>query len=430
MSQTQRHLGFDDPLDAIASSSDDSAASIDAWLNVVSRLMHLPEPAKREICSELREHLRERVRDLLLIRGAGSDERDALRQAIDELGETAQLARRFEAANRPRIRRTVMNAMLMLVGAGAVAAGVMTFSQNNASGPMTPVARYKAAEAVAPPSKSLEEARCTLKSDASLRDALESVIASAKVGLMVDWTQMEKSGIDASQPLGLSFSDMSATNALALIAQAGSSDVIVLDWRMRENNLVEFGERNALDRREIELVTYDISESVARIASGYTDDQSAASEQVMRLLTTMVEPDNWRDNGGDLAHMTFVGGRLFVQAPSRMQERVMWILDQLPNKPAEQSNAGPQAAPVRRVLNPGDTVTVSVFELYQPNAWSTTTRQIDEIGQYRVAEVGDVRAAGQTIDEFTAEVQRQFQAKVMPIKPKVDVSLDNGVAAR
>ena len=47
-------------------------------------------------------------------------------------------------------------------------------------------------------------------------------------------------------------------------------------------------------------------------------------------------------------------------------------------------------------LYPGDMVTVSIYELYQPNMWCTNTRRIDAGGFYRVSEIGDVRAA---IDE-------------------------------
>jgi hypothetical protein len=448
----------EDPLEAIAASDvgGDSSASIDAWLNVVSRLMHLPEATRREICSELREHLRERVRDLLLLGGAGSDERDALRQAIDELGETAQLARRFEAANQPRTRRTVMHALLALVGAGAVAAGVMTFTPNRNASP-TAFTRYESASAVvAEPPKSLTDAKCALAADASLRDALESVITQANVGLMVDWGQIESNGVDPSAPLGLSFKDMPGTRALTLIAQtaggASGGGLGAVDWRMRDGELVEFGLRSELDRREIELITYDITETLLFISNSFTDSADEAVTQVTDLLTTMVEPERWRDNGGDLAHMKFVGGRLFIEAPRRMHERVRWILDQLPTGKHADENAalGNDAAgegvpvldqipvisnffrknEVRRVLNPGDTVTVSIFELYQPTTWATTTRQINEVGMYRVSEIGDVRAAGRTIDEFEGDVVRELMAKVMAITPDVNVTLENAVVVR
>lgn len=420
---------FEDPLDALAETGGDSASSIDAWLNVASRLMHLPESTRAEISSELREHLRERVRDLLL---SGCDEAHAVRQAIDELGETAQLARRFEAANKPQSRRPLMHAMLTLLGAGAVAAGVMTFSPNHSGS--NPASRYEAAAANAAPPKALADLRCSLVAETSLRDALQSVIDEAGVGLMVDWGEIQNNGVEVDAPLGIVFTGMPGPQALTLIAQSGGGGVFGLDWRMRENNLVEFGLRSSLDRREIELLTYDIAETLAIIADHFANSREEANKQVMELLTSMVEPENWQDNGGDLASMKLVGGRLFVQAPSRMQGKVKWMLDQLPNDAGAGLDVGhdakADAAPVRRVLNPGDTVTLSVFELYRPGEWYTTTRQIDEVGMYRVAELGDIRAAGMNKDQFRDAVASQLKAKVTGVQPQVDVKLESTVAIR
>jgi polysaccharide biosynthesis/export protein len=74
-------------------------------------------------------------------------------------------------------------------------------------------------------------------------------------------------------------------------------------------------------------------------------------------------------------------------------------------------------------LYPGDAVTLSIFELYQAGVWSTTTRRIDAGGFYRVSEIGDVRAAGLTPQQFEEEVKRQLEEKVME-NPQVDVVVE------
>lgn len=81
-------------------------------------------------------------------------------------------------------------------------------------------------------------------------------------------------------------------------------------------------------------------------------------------------------------------------------------------------------------LYPGDTVTLSVFELYQPGMWATTTRRIDAGGYYRVSEVGDVRAAGLTPEQFEAEVKRELMAKVVQVEPQVDVVVEEAGGLR
>ncbi|HVP73400.1 MAG TPA: polysaccharide biosynthesis/export family protein [Phycisphaerales bacterium] len=428
-----RQAEIADPLDALAALPDADSA-IDAWLSVVSRLMHLPEKTRRDICNELREHLRERVRDLLL---GGSDERAAVRTAIEELGETAQLARRFEAADRPRGRRLLMHATLMLATGGAIAAAIMTFSPNH--GESRNAARFGESTVVAEPPKSLTNARITLPDGTTLRDAVQSAAKQADVGLLVDWGSLEEAGIDLSSPLGLSFKDVPGPRALTLVAQTVGERMTALDWRAREGNLIEFGLQHDLDAHEIELVSYDITATINILAGTFTDSKEKAAEQITGLLTELVTPDYWRQNGGDLAQLQLVGGRLFVEAPSRTHTKVKWILDQLPVMPGGEAKADAQVEDVpllkdlpilgdqfknegvRRVLNPGDRLTVSIFELYQPNTWHTTTRQIDEIGMYRVSELGEVRAAGMTRDQFQAAVAGQLKDKVMKVEPKVDV---------
>jgi polysaccharide export outer membrane protein len=83
-------------------------------------------------------------------------------------------------------------------------------------------------------------------------------------------------------------------------------------------------------------------------------------------------------------------------------------------------------------LYPGDTVTVAIFELYQPAVWSTTTRRVDAGGFYRVPEVGDVRAAGLTPQQFQTEVIKQLQERVFTrgTRPQVDVIVESAGGLR
>jgi hypothetical protein len=338
MTQHKRQDVIDDPLDALASQPD-AGSAIDAWLAVFARLMHLPESTRQSIRMELREHLRERVRDLLLSSGpALIDERDAVHTAIEELGETAELARRFEAANQSNRRRMLMHATLMLAGAGAIVAGVVTFSNSNNSANSVAVSRFEAGELAHEPPESLIKMKITLPEDTTLRNAVASIAEQAKLGVIVDWGAMQDNGITTDETMGVSVTEIPAGEALTLIAESASTREARLDWRAR-NGSVEFGLRNALDRREIELVTYDVTTTINLIAGNFTDSKDKAAEQVLSLLTELVTPEYWRDNGGDLAQMRLVGGRLFVEAPTRTHAKVKWILDQLPNMPGDKPEA-------------------------------------------------------------------------------------------
>jgi len=81
------------------------------------------------------------------------------------------------------------------------------------------------------------------------------------------------------------------------------------------------------------------------------------------------------------------------------------------------------------VLFPGDVVTVSIYELYSPQVWSTTTRRVDAGGYYRVPELGDVRAAGLTQQQFEDALITQLEEKVMR-NPQVDVVVEEGGGLR
>jgi hypothetical protein len=342
----------------------------------------------------------------------------------------------------------LMHATLLLAGAGAIVAGVVTFSPSNHTATPVAASRFETTDAAQQPPKSLAETNVTVPADISLRDAVISIAGQAKVGLVVDWSAMQDHGITTDEAMGVSVTEIPAGEALTLLAESASSREAPLDWRAR-NNRVEFGLRRDLDARDIELVTYDITATINLIAADFAESKEQASEQVISLITSLVEPENWRDNGGDLAQVMLVGGRLFVEAPSRMHGKIKWILDQLPNMPGEKPQVKADAAgtplvqdvpllgqtlarrsdappAMRRILNPGDSLTVNVYELYQPQTWSTATRRIDELGMLRVSEVGDVRAAGLTVDQLRAEIVQQLKSKGVLNEERVEVDLGGG----
>ncbi|MEO0715404.1 MAG: hypothetical protein AAFY58_00285, partial [Planctomycetota bacterium] len=95
---------------------------IDAWLDVLVRLLDLPADEREGLRDELAAHLHERVRDLTL---AGHDpaapHTDPVTRAIAELGDQAELARALRnARHTPRRRRTLMLAGLIGTSAAAL----------------------------------------------------------------------------------------------------------------------------------------------------------------------------------------------------------------------------------------------------------------------------------------------------------------------
>lgn len=81
---------------------------------------------------------------------------------------------------------------------------------------------------------------------------------------------------------------------------------------------------------------------------------------------------------------------------------------------------------LRYVLAPGDFITVEIFELYAERQWHISARRIDAEGRFRLPELGDLVAAGKTVQEFEDEIIDRYAAFVA--QPLVNVILEEGRA--
>ncbi len=104
--------------------------SIGSWLDVLTSMLSLPEGERLQVRDELEDHLRSRVDDLLI---TGTAEPEAVRVAVAELGETAELAKLITHAHvRAHPRRRTMNIALMTVAVAGLSIG--GYSLNNTGG--------------------------------------------------------------------------------------------------------------------------------------------------------------------------------------------------------------------------------------------------------------------------------------------------------
>jgi hypothetical protein len=305
-----------------ALSNPDASNAIDAWLGVFVRLLHLRDSQRQAIRDELAEHLRERTRDMML---GGCTETDAVRLAIDELGETAALAKRFETANRPQ-RRLLMHLSLLGLSAGVITLGVVALSPNQ---PRVPAAMFESMAQTTAPPEQLRDVKVNVDfKDASLDDVVNYYADLAKRSAVVRWPELEEAGLNHDSVINLQARNIRLAKAFELVAAELSRSGAAIEWRF-DDDMIELGTREKFDQRDIALVSYDISHILQSIGEQYGLDYNAIIERVAELVQTMVEPDNWRENGGSLAHLQIVGGKLFVEAPRRMHSRIEWILQQL-----------------------------------------------------------------------------------------------------
>ena len=167
------------------------------------------------------------------------------------------------------------------------------------------------------------------------KEPLEAVLAAAaeRAGLraIFRWPLLEQVGFSPADQVTLDLPATDLAAAMVAINEAfgvfNRRDHRWLDYRVN-NGVVEFATRMFFDMREATVVSYDVA---PLIASGVDIDD------ICELIAQFVEPDHWADNGGDIAHMKHVGGRLFVKAPPRMHESIRWYIEQL--------SAGTQSSP-------------------------------------------------------------------------------------
>lgn len=127
-----------------ATPSTHSAA--DAWLDVFTTLLRLPARQTAEVRDELGDHLRNRVRDLILL---GTPEPDAVRRAVAELGDAADLAARYRHARTDPTRRTIMyGSLLGLSGAALIVGSAALFTGPRTDPPQDDAARQETARFV------------------------------------------------------------------------------------------------------------------------------------------------------------------------------------------------------------------------------------------------------------------------------------------
>lgn len=310
-----------DAIDTIESSG---PPNVDSWLDLFDRLLQLPAQHKLSIRDELRSHLTERIRDLML---TGTDRDVAMRQAINELGEAAELAERFRRANHYPRRRLLMNTLLAgvctTIVIGAVAVMNTSGSGSNAAAP----AFFAAQQDHDDQRATLDTIYINVTTDMSPRQIVDAIVATEKIGVFIDWAPLEEIGMRPDEPLGLSGKEIPVAMVMREMSRRlGPWDE--LDWRVNDRVLM-IDTRHAWDLRERIIASYDIESIVNRLQNQYNTEYSDAIDQIRSVLINLVDPEQWVEMGGDIGQIEIVGGRMFVQAPLRMHEKVAWILNEL-----------------------------------------------------------------------------------------------------
>jgi hypothetical protein len=184
----------------------------------------------------------------------------------------------------------------------------------------------------------------------SLVDAIDFLRDVAGVNITVDWKELAAINISKDTQINLQLHDVTAGKVLSLILeQAGPGDL--LTYGINEN-VIEVTTRAVSDQQLITVVYYvmdllqpndefdyrisNLSGGTAQVTGtgggggGQTLTASSAtqnktidqkSQELIKLIETVVRPEVWRDNGGT-ASMEYLNGNLIVTAPRSVQEAI------------------------------------------------------------------------------------------------------------
>jgi hypothetical protein len=310
----------------------DAATSIESWLTVFGRLLQLPDVTKQAIHDELEQHLRERVRDLVL---AGDTETEALRLAIGELGSAAKLAHRFRTANRPQLRRLIMHTAIIGIGAESL----LTVGVFVSSAVQEPAPAYYSPPLVADNRTDLEKFAVPVEFvKTSLAEVFTYFGEVLESDLVVYWCVLEECGISPETPVSISLEQKRPLPQVIelVLASAARPGWPAIDWRFGDG-LLEFSTRDYFDRREVQLATFDVVGILSDLEGAHGVDRQGSIDKLCGLIYEYVEPNAWHSNGGNVAQLSVVGTTMFVRAPARYIAEVEWILAQL--SAAEQVSA-------------------------------------------------------------------------------------------
>ncbi|MBT6487010.1 MAG: hypothetical protein HOK71_20365 [Planctomycetaceae bacterium] len=219
-----------------------SKQEFELYLSLLSRFLRLNAGQRSEISDELRDHLEERLDELT---ASGLSQEAAIRQALDEFGDAAELATHFTQLAHRRRRRILMRCTLASIAA-ASAVILISFAMWPADpgGNMVPrvVAQQPGAgragmgsglgdvaapESTRDPQREAVETKLATKieeldfDDIPLNDALQDIADQIELDIFINHSSLEEEGINGDEPVTLkvNYTKLSAATAIELILE-------------------------------------------------------------------------------------------------------------------------------------------------------------------------------------------------------------------
>ncbi|HLJ09641.1 MAG TPA: permease prefix domain 1-containing protein [Planctomycetaceae bacterium] len=287
------------------------------YLSLLSRFLRLKLAQRVEIADELRDHLEERLKELAA-RGVPHDE--AIRAALDEFGDAAELANHFTRVNHIRKRRLIMR--YTFGTAAALAASLLLATAFWPQGQVSPLASRAIAQgvakeggkptpaAVAPvgdKERSAVEAKLAKRigkidlGDMPLSDALEFLSDQIDVDILINRTSIQEAELATEKTVNLHVkrANLTARAALDLVLEP-----LGLSYTIRDGLIVV---TTAAEANQVQV--YNIRDLLPQTGAGAEGRASNGDEPGgSRMSAMMGRGGKARGKGGAMMSGMGMGG--------------------------------------------------------------------------------------------------------------------------
>jgi hypothetical protein len=355
------------------------------YLSLLSRFLRLKPAQHAEIADELRDHLEQRLEEFSA-RGLSHDE--AIRKALDEFGDAAELANHFTRAIHIRRRRLIMRCTMGTVA--ALAATLLVATAFWPATPHSPIALNAVAEnppapvVPAVPGDNAQQAGAALPPgekwgflhvdntserihakldnptevtflDQPLEEAINFLRDFHQVNIWIDRATLSDEGIQLDVPVTLQVSGVSFRSTLKLLLDPIGLTYVVEDEVMKvttpskaTNVIAVYNIRDVLgpqaanldelarrERLSFGMVAVDQDSNNAVPEKKHSAKSSSASRKqkiptystssLAVLVTQTIAPDTWIEAGGDGSAIQY-NGVLVVRNSQVVHEKVRSFL--------------------------------------------------------------------------------------------------------
>ena len=301
------------------------------YIALVSRLLQLRGKQRDQISVELRDHLQTRAAEL---ESEGQTKQAALRQAIEEFGDAAAMAKNFQSVQNHKRQRWMMRFSTFAI-AGVFLAALFTMSmwpgEARFGAPETSIAKTfdDPAKVVQAPEKK------PLVSDSAKRDAATEKALESPMNIEYEEVQFADVMAELEKWSGLNFildetaiDDSLTKEELVTVRVRGVPLAKALElmlgpfnatYAIEEGVVMIISKDNITDPEHLRLKMFDCKKLVAAFGD-------SGEGKLLNLVQSMVYPESWKNNGKHGCGEASVEGGILIVNQSEVELRQIGVM--------------------------------------------------------------------------------------------------------